>query len=170
MKIIYQGREVGLPKEIKNVAEMFGESIRVSPKHIIACKLNNTVKSLDYQMKEGDTVELIDLTDNDGIRVYTRGILYVPEKASFKYLLSLPEGESIGKAINDASKSVQECIASDIILILPDIIPAIIFNIIKIVFEIIEVNAALFFNAFLLCLIIFILINLSFQNIIIKYI
>ena len=31
-----------------------------------------------------------------------RGILYVPEKASFKYLLSLPEGESIGKAINDA--------------------------------------------------------------------
>ena len=77
MKIIYQGREVGLPKEIKNVAEMFGESIRVSPKHIIACKLNNTVKSLDYQMKEGDTVELIDLTDNDGIRVYTRGILYV---------------------------------------------------------------------------------------------
>ena len=31
-----------------------------------------------------------------------RGILYVPEKASFKYLLSLPEGESLGKALNEA--------------------------------------------------------------------
>ena len=31
-----------------------------------------------------------------------RGILYVPEKASFKYLLNLPEGESLGKALNEA--------------------------------------------------------------------
>lgn len=31
-----------------------------------------------------------------------RGILYVPEKASFNYLMHLPEGESIGKALNEA--------------------------------------------------------------------
>ena len=77
MKIIYQGREVGLPKTTKKVVDMFGDSIRISPKHIIACKLNNVVKSLDYEIQEGDTVELIDLTDNDGIRVYIRGAFYI---------------------------------------------------------------------------------------------
>lgn len=77
MKIIYQGREVGLPKTTKKVVDMFGDSIRISPKHIIACKLNNVVKSLDYEIQEGDIVELIDLTDNDGIRVYIRGALYI---------------------------------------------------------------------------------------------
>ena len=77
MKIIYQGKEVGLPKTTKKVIDMFGDSIRISPKHIIACKLNNVVKSLDYKIQEGDTVELIDLTDNDGIRVYIRGALYI---------------------------------------------------------------------------------------------
>ena len=44
MKIIYQGKEVGLQKEIKRVIDMFGDNVRISPKHIIACKLNNEIK------------------------------------------------------------------------------------------------------------------------------
>ena len=62
MKIIYQGKEVGLQKNIKKVIDMFGDSIRISPKHVIACKLNNEVKSLNYEIKEGDNVELLDIT------------------------------------------------------------------------------------------------------------
>ena len=31
-----------------------------------------------------------------------RGVLFVPEKASYKYLLNLPEGESAGSALNEA--------------------------------------------------------------------
>lgn len=37
-----------------------------------------------------------------------RGVLYVPEKASFKYLLSLPEGESIGNALNTAMSLIED--------------------------------------------------------------
>ena len=81
MKIIYQGKEVGLQKSIKKVIDMFGDSIRISPKHVIACKCNNEVKSLDYEIKDGDTVELIDLTDKDGLRVYIRGALYIMSMA-----------------------------------------------------------------------------------------
>ena len=81
MKIIYQGKEVGLQKNIKKVIDMFGDSIRISPKHVIACKCNNEVKSLDYEIKDGDTVELIDLTDKDGLRVYIRGALYIMSMA-----------------------------------------------------------------------------------------
>ena len=36
-----------------------------------------------------------------------KGVMYVPPTARFSHLLSLPEGENIGKAINEAMKSVE---------------------------------------------------------------
>lgn len=35
------------------------------------------------------------------------GVMYLPPQARFKYLLDLPEGDNIGKAINDAMKGVE---------------------------------------------------------------
>lgn len=81
MKVYYKGKEVGLPKRVKKMIDMFGDSIRISPKHVIACKCNNEVKSLDYKFKEGDTIDLIDLTDKDGMKVYIRGALFIVCKA-----------------------------------------------------------------------------------------
>ena len=36
-----------------------------------------------------------------------KGVMYVPPAARFSHLLSLPEGDNIGKAINEAMKSVE---------------------------------------------------------------
>jgi type I restriction enzyme M protein len=36
-----------------------------------------------------------------------QGVLYIPEKARFAFLLALPEGTDIGKAINEAMKSIE---------------------------------------------------------------
>ena len=36
-----------------------------------------------------------------------KGVMFVPPEARFSHLLSLPEGENIGKAINEAMKSVE---------------------------------------------------------------
>lgn len=36
-----------------------------------------------------------------------KGVLYLPENSRFSYLLNLPEGENIGKAINDAMKAIE---------------------------------------------------------------
>jgi type I restriction enzyme M protein len=36
-----------------------------------------------------------------------RGVLYLPEEARFRNLLKLPEGENIGRAINDAMRAVE---------------------------------------------------------------
>ncbi len=36
-----------------------------------------------------------------------RGVMYLPEVARFSYLLKLPEGENIGRAINDAMKAIE---------------------------------------------------------------
>lgn len=77
MKIYYQGKEVGLPAGVTCVAEMFKENLRIFPKHVIACKCNNEVKSLEYEIKEGDSVELLDLTSKDGMLVYIRGALFL---------------------------------------------------------------------------------------------
>lgn len=35
------------------------------------------------------------------------GVLYLPEKARFSYVLNLPEGTDIGRAINDAMKAIE---------------------------------------------------------------
>jgi type I restriction enzyme M protein len=37
-----------------------------------------------------------------------KGVLYLPQAARFSTLLKLPEGENIGKAINDAMKAIEE--------------------------------------------------------------
>ena len=77
MKIYYHEREVGVPMEEAKVIDLFKENIKFSPNNIIACKCNNEIKSLDFTVKEGDKVELIDITDKDGMRIYVRGILYI---------------------------------------------------------------------------------------------
>ena len=38
---------------------------------------------------------------------HARGVLYVPEKARFSYLIELPEGTDMGKAVNDAMKVIE---------------------------------------------------------------
>lgn len=38
---------------------------------------------------------------------HARGVLFVPEKAHFSYLISLPEGSDLGKAVNDAMKAIE---------------------------------------------------------------
>lgn len=37
-----------------------------------------------------------------------QGVLFVPEKATFSYLISLPENENLGKAVNDAMAAIEE--------------------------------------------------------------
>ncbi len=38
---------------------------------------------------------------------HARGALFVPEKARFSYLIELPEGTDMGKAVNDAMKEIE---------------------------------------------------------------
>lgn len=37
----------------------------------------------------------------------SRGVMYVPVKANFSYLINLPENEDVGKAINEAMESIE---------------------------------------------------------------
>lgn len=77
MKLIYEGNEVGLAHDVDNALDMFGDSIKVNPNKIIACRCNNEVTALNHHFNDGDSVELIDLRDSDGMKVYIRGVLYI---------------------------------------------------------------------------------------------
>lgn len=48
----------------------------------------------------------------------SKGVLYIPDTATYSYLMSLPESENIGKAINDAMKEI-ESYNSDLAGVLP---------------------------------------------------
>jgi len=50
-------------------------------KNVIACKCNNEVKPLNYEVNENDKIEPIDITVRDGRRIYQRGLLYIMAKA-----------------------------------------------------------------------------------------
>lgn len=79
MKIIYKNMEVEA-KENEKVIDTFREKIEENS-NIIACKVNNEVKNLNYILKDGDKVELLDVTDRDGGRIYTRGLLFIMSMA-----------------------------------------------------------------------------------------
>ena len=131
MKIIYNDHEVGLTKSIKKVIDILGEeSVRISPNHIIACKCNNSVKPLDYDIKDGDTVELIDLSMDDGIRVYIRGALFIMGLAfdelypnldvivdfqlSNSMFCEIKNAEVTDEIINNVKKRMNEIIEKDL--------------------------------------------------------
>lgn len=50
-------------------------------KTALACKCNNEIKPLNYEVTNEVQVEPVDLTTRDGRRVYQRGILYIMAKA-----------------------------------------------------------------------------------------
>ena len=83
MKIIYKNTEVDI-KENDRVIEAFKEEIEKN-NNIIACMVNNEVKNLNYKLKSNDIVELLDITNRDGARIYTRGLLFIMSMA-FKQL------------------------------------------------------------------------------------
>ncbi len=80
MQVIYNNTTIDV-KENTTVLDLLKAEIKNSKDQIIACKFNNEVKSLNYKIKGNGTIELIDITDKDGMRVYQRGLIYIVAKA-----------------------------------------------------------------------------------------
>ena len=63
-----------------------------------------TIAKNEIEKKHGDNKSRKGVTKAD---YQAKGVLFLPENASFSYLLNLSEGENIGKAINDAMKAIE---------------------------------------------------------------
>ncbi len=80
MQIIYKNFAIDV-KEKTTVFDLFKTEIKKSKNQVIACKFNNEIKSLNYKIEGNGKIELIDITDKDGMRVYQRGLIYIISKA-----------------------------------------------------------------------------------------
>lgn len=83
MKIKYENQEIEV-KQGTTVYEALKKEIENSKTQVIACKFNNEVRSLNLKINQEGTIELIDISEKDGIRVYIRGVLYIMSKAFSK--------------------------------------------------------------------------------------
>lgn len=77
IKIEYNGK-IKTTNNVK-VIDLFKNEIE--KKHAIACRFNNEVKSLEYELDRDGTIELIDISNKDGMRIYVRGLIYILTKA-----------------------------------------------------------------------------------------
>jgi len=68
-------------KQGTQVKELLKDEILKAKCKVIACKFNNEIKSLNFKLKTDGKLELIDLENKDGIRVYRRGLVYIVSKA-----------------------------------------------------------------------------------------
>ncbi len=80
MQINYKGSQMQV-QEGTSVKDLLKDEINNDKYNIIACKFNNEIKRLDYKMESDGTLELVYLTDKDGMRIYKRGIIFIISKA-----------------------------------------------------------------------------------------
>lgn len=80
MQIVYNNTEIDVKKGTK-VCDLLEQEISKSENEVIACKFNNELKSLNYEINSDGKIELIDVTHKDGMRVYKRGLIYIIAKA-----------------------------------------------------------------------------------------
>ena len=130
MDLVYKGDTKIKMGEHKKIIDIFKNEIENSKTEIIACKCNNEIRSLSYEPEENETVELIDVSSADGMRIYVRGLLLIMSKAFHKlypealltvnYQLSnatfcqIDNKEATEEMIENVSKEMEKIIASDL--------------------------------------------------------
>lgn len=76
MQIKYKDIIIDVKKGTK-VNELLKKYIEEDDLKPIACKFNNEIKRLDMQIETDGEIELIDITNKDGMRVYRRGLIFI---------------------------------------------------------------------------------------------
>lgn len=67
-------------------------------------RFQRTKKQIETEHKKAHTGRIRPISPDD---YKSKGVLYIPETATYSYLASLSESENIGKAINDAMKAIE---------------------------------------------------------------
>lgn len=116
----------------KKVIDFIKENLEIEDIYtIMACKINNEVKSLNYFIEEESSLELIDYTRSDGSRIYIRGLTFIMTKAfeelypETRILVNYSLGHSLycetadgtkitGDMIKKVKKKMQEIVEKDI--------------------------------------------------------
>lgn len=77
LKFIFKKIEGADEGEKPTVLEFLKDEIKASENKVIACRINNEVKPLNYLLKDDDELSLIDISQKIGMGIYIKGLLYV---------------------------------------------------------------------------------------------
>ena len=80
MQIKYQEKTMEIDKPI-TIKELLKDEIEKNEYRVVAAKFNNEYKNLQFQIKEDGIIELIDLSQKEGMKVYIRTLTYIAGKA-----------------------------------------------------------------------------------------
>ena len=87
MKIQYKDKIIEIDKPM-TICEALKEEIKKNPYTVLAATFNNEYKNLAYCIEEDGTIELIDTSSSEGMKVYRRTLLYIVGKAFEKICLN----------------------------------------------------------------------------------
>ena len=80
MKILYEEKEYEVNERIR-ISELLENEIRENPHPVVGAKFNNEYQNLDFEIEEDGQVELIDISQKEGMKIYRRTLVYIMGKA-----------------------------------------------------------------------------------------
>lgn len=80
MKVIYKDKELEVNEKIK-ISELMKEEIESSEYTVVGAKFNNEYRNLDFEISADGNVELIDISQKEGMNIYRRTLVYIMGKA-----------------------------------------------------------------------------------------
>lgn len=80
MKVTFKEKEIEIEKGQK-ISEILRDEIEKNEYTVIGAKFNNEYKNLDYEIQEEGKVDLIDISEKEGMNIYRRTLIYIMGKA-----------------------------------------------------------------------------------------
>lgn len=80
MKVTYKEKSFEIEKSTRVIDILKDDCTE----EIIACICNNQIKPLDFLITEDTKIELIDISHEDGMRIYIRGLVYIMAKVFYE--------------------------------------------------------------------------------------
>lgn len=80
MQITYKNKKIECKNNIK-VKDLLKEEIKNSKYNVLGCLVNNEYQTLNYELFKDSTVELIDTSSKEGMKIYRRTLIFILGKA-----------------------------------------------------------------------------------------
>ncbi|MDR0978585.1 MAG: nucleoside kinase [Lachnospiraceae bacterium] len=129
MQVVYEKEFIDV-KSGTEVFKLLEDKIDKAKYNVIACRFNNEIKSLNYKIESNGNLELVDISSKDGMRIYTRGLMFIIGKAfnelykeaylTINYQLSnamfcqIDNMEVTEEMIKNVKQKVQEIVEKDL--------------------------------------------------------
>jgi len=80
MRVTYKEKVMEIDERVK-ISELLAEEIKNSNHPVVGAKFNNEYQNLDFEIEKDGEIELIDISQKEGMNIYRRTIVFVMGKA-----------------------------------------------------------------------------------------